>query len=115
MRYTVEVKTSVKNAYVKPIGDYSQCVLRIGDKRYRCMMEEGVFISELPAGEIEIECYSTLRNRIGPFHFGYPYDDRVSPMCFTIMGAWKSELDNDYFYKPKRVVPFGLEKVVIRF
>ena len=79
------------------------------------MMEEGVFIPELPIGGIEIECCSTLRNRIGPFHFGYPCDDRVSPMSFTIMGSWKSEVDNDYFYKPKRVVLFGLEKVVIRF
>lgn len=115
VRYTVEIKNPVKNAYVKPIGNYSQCVLRIGDKEYRCMMEEGVFIPELPIGGIEIECYSTLRNRIGPFHFGSPYDDRVSPMSFTIMGSWESEVDNDYFYKPKRVVLFGLEKVVIRF
>ena len=113
VRYTAEVKKPVKNAYVKPIGNYSQCVLRIGGKEYRCMMEEGVFIPELPAGEIEIECYSTLRNRIGPFHFGYPYDDRVSPMCFTMFTLWQNEKENKFFYAPKRVVPFGLSEIAV--
>lgn len=113
VKYMVEVKKPVKNAYVKPIGNYSQCVLNIGDKRYRCMMEEGVLISELPAGEIEVECYSTLRNRIGPFHFGYPYDDRVSPMCFTMFSLWQNVKENKFFYEPKRVVPFGLEKIAV--
>ena len=113
VKYMVEVKKPVKNAYVKPIGNYSQCVLNIGDKRYRCMMEEGVLISELPAGKIEVECYSTLRNRIGPFHFGYPYDDRVSPMCFTMFSLWQNVKENKFFYEPKRVVPFGLEKIAV--
>ena len=73
--YEIDVDKFAKNAYIKPVGNYSQCILKIGDKQYRCMMEEGVLVPELPKGKILIECYSTLRNRIGPFHFGAPYDD----------------------------------------
>ena len=112
--YTVKVEQTVKNAYLKPIGNYSQCVFIVGEKRYRCMMEDGVIIPELPKGKMQIECYSTLRNRIGPFHFAYPNDDNVSPICFTMLKRWVHERENKYFYEPKRVVPFGLEKVSVR-
>lgn len=63
---------------------------------------------------MEIECYSTLRNRIGPFHFNEAEDDGVSPYCFTMQNSWNNENENEFYYEPKRVVPFGLEKVVLQ-
>ena len=114
VKYVVDVDTPMSNVYIKPLGNYTQCLLKIQGQTYRVMMEEGVFVSELPQGQIEIECYSTLRNRIGPFHFGAPFDDRVSPRWFTMRDWWESETYNKFYYAPKRVVPFGLEKIVFQ-
>ena len=111
--YETNVEKPLKNAYIRPIGDYSQCVFEINGKLYRCMMEEGVYIDELPKGKIKIKCCSTLRNRLGPFHYGSPIDDCVSPGCFTIMRYWENEKENRFYYKPKRVVPFGLTKITV--
>ena len=113
VKYEAEIPKPVKNAYVKPVGNYSQCVIVVGGKKYRCMMEEGVIIPELPKGKILIECYSSLRNRIGPFHYASPYDDCVSPGCFTLRNLWHNENENKVYYKPKREVPFGLDKITI--
>lgn len=114
VKYVMDVDTAMQNVYIKPVGNYSQCVLKIKGNTYRVMMEEGVLVPELPQGKIEIECYSTLRNRMGPFHFGSPYDDRVSPSCFTMRDLWENEKGNKFYYGPKRVVPFGLEKILIQ-
>ena len=114
VKYEIEVEDAPYGVYIKPVGNYSQCVLKTKDSTYRVMMEEGVLIPKLEQGKIEIECYSTLRNRIGPFHFGSPYDDRVSPSCFTMRDMWNDEKGNKFYYEPKRVVPFGLEKIVMR-
>ncbi|MBR1868430.1 MAG: hypothetical protein IJ800_07680, partial [Clostridia bacterium] len=113
--YECEAPVSVKNAFLKPVGDYSQCVIFIGDEKYRCMMEEGVVVPRLSKGKIRIECYSTLRNRIGPFHYASPYDDCISKDCFTLRGNWKNERENKLYCKEKREVPFGLEKIRVLF
>ena len=114
VKYVIGVNSTMQNVYIKPVGNYSQCLLKIQDKTYRVMMEEGILVSELPQGKMEIECYSTLRNRIGPFHYGAPYDDRVAPSCFTMRDLWNDEKGNKFYYGPKRVVPFGLEKILIQ-
>ena len=114
VRYAVDVDSPMSNVYIKPLGNYTQCIMKIDGKAYRVMMEEGVIISQLPQGKMEIECYSTLRNRIGPFHFGAPEDNRVAPRCFTMRDLWLNEKENKFYYAPKRVVPFGLEKIVFQ-
>lgn len=102
------------SGYVKPIGAYTQCIIKVGGKEYRCMTEAGVF-AELPAGKTQIECYSSLRNRFGPFHYGSPDDDRISPDTFTLRNRWEDEKTNKFYYQPKRVVPFGLERIEIEY
>ena len=114
VKYAVDVDAPMRNVYVKALGNYTQCILKVDGQKYRLMMEEGVLIPELPQGRVEIECYSTLRNRIGPFHFGAPEDNRVSPSCFTMRDLWENEKENKFYYAPKRVVPFGLEKIVFQ-
>lgn len=115
VRYEIDLKKSIKEGYFKPRGHYSQCIVIVGDNNYRCMLERGVRIKDIPAGKIFIDCYSTLRNRIGPFHYGSAEDDRITPMTFTMLGLWNGINDNKFFYEPKRVVPFGLESVEIEF
>lgn len=115
VRYEITLDKDIKQGYIKPVGDYTQCIVTAGGKKYRCMLEEGVRVQDVPAGKVEIECYSTLRNRIGPFHFAAPVDDGVGPDCFTMRNLWENEKGNKYFYAPKRVVPFGLERVEIEY
>jgi hypothetical protein len=112
-RYEFNVENALENCYVKPIGDYSQCIIIVGDKEYRSMMEEGVFVEKLE-GKVTIECYSTLRNRFGPFHWGNPYDDGVAPDAFTIRNRWEDLRTNKFFCENKQVVPFGLSEVRIK-
>lgn len=109
--YEIELEKPI-TGYVKPIGAYAQCVIKAGGREYRCMLEEGVS-AELPAGKIEIECYSTLRNRFGPFHYAAPYDDRITPDAFTLRNRWENEKTNGFFCEEKKVVPFGLETIEI--
>lgn len=115
VRYEIDLKKPIKEGYLKPRGHYAQCVVIVGEKEYRCMLEDGVHIKDVPAGKVLIDCYSTLRNRIGPFHFGSAEDDRISPATFTMLGFWNNVNENRFFYEPKRVVPFGLETVEIEF
>lgn len=112
--YRIKADASEKPIYIEPIGDYSQCIIKADGKEYRVMLNRGVLIDGLNDGNVEIDCYSTLRNMIGPFHFPLEEDDKVSPDSFTLRRLWTDEKTNKWYYSGRRLVPFGLNEVIIK-
>ena len=65
--------------------------------------------------EIRVRCYSTMRNKFGPFHCAYDENGGVSPDFFTLRGGWKDERTNAAYTPEKKLVPFGLESIEVSF
>ena len=111
VRYRVRVKGGGR-VRLRPVGDWAMCVFRVcGCEQSALLREEAEF--DLPAGEhtCEIACFSTMRNRFGPFHCAYEEEGGVSPYFFTLRGDWTPEGENAHYVQERRLVPFGLRGV----
>ena len=111
VRYRVRVLGGGR-VRLRPVGDWAMCVFRVcGCEQSALLGEEAEF--DLPAGEhtCEIACFSTMRNRFGPFHCAYEEEGGVSPYFFTLRGDWTPEGENAHYVQERRLVPFGLRGV----
>ncbi|MGN1077178.1 MAG: hypothetical protein ACI4ST_01560, partial [Candidatus Gallimonas sp.] len=113
--YRVETASSDKPVYIRPKGHFSQCLVKADGITRRVMLNDGVLLDKLKDGKIELVCFSTLRNMIGPFHYHAETDDKISPDTFTLRGHWKDEKTNDWYTAERMLVPFGLDEVEIFF
>lgn len=113
--YKVQAAPSDGAVYIQPKGDFSQCIVKVDGKEYRVLLQEGVWLDCLCDGEIIIECYSTLRNKIGPFHFIGTVDNNVCPDMFTLRYRWTDEKTNEWYSEERRLVPFGLREVGVGY
>ncbi|MGN1077795.1 MAG: hypothetical protein ACI4ST_04705, partial [Candidatus Gallimonas sp.] len=111
--YRVQADKSDTPVYIRPQGTFSQCLVKANGKTYRVLLGDGVLLDRLTDGTVELICSSTLRNKIGPFHYLIESDNNISPDTFTLRNHWKDEKTNDWYSADRRLVPFGLEKVVI--
>lgn len=113
--YRIKAEVSENPIFIEPVGDYSQCIIKADGKEHRVMLNKGVLLDGLCDGNVEIECYSTLRNMIGPFHFLSEEDDKIGPDNFTLRKLWKDEKTNEWYHSGRRLVPFGLKEVKIKY
>ncbi|MDY2879775.1 MAG: glycosyl hydrolase [Candidatus Borkfalkiaceae bacterium] len=113
--YRVQAEKSRTPVYIRPIGYFSQCLVRTDGKTYRVMLNDGVMLDRLTDGNVELVCYSTLRNKIGPFHFLSEPDNNINADTFTLRNRWKDEKTNEWYSDSPRLVPFGLDAVEIRY
>lgn len=113
--YRVQAEKSDTSVYIRPRGHFSQCLVKADGKSHRVMLNDGVLLDRLIDGNIELICYSTLRNRIGPFHFLMEEDNNINPDTFTLRNRWKDEKTSDWYSANRRLIPFGLEKVDIQY
>ncbi len=63
--------------------------------------------------KIRLTLKSSLRNVFGPFHLQECEPMAVSPVSFTFLGSWKEK--NNGFYEGYHIVPFGIEKLTVKF
>lgn len=94
-------------------GNFSQCLVKADGKTYRVMLNDGALLNRLTDGNIELICFSTLRNKFGPFHYLVESDNNISPDTFTLRNCWKDEKTNDWYSANPQLVPFGLDMVDI--
>ncbi|MDY2880928.1 MAG: glycosyl hydrolase [Candidatus Borkfalkiaceae bacterium] len=113
--YTLRPEKREGPVFIRPLGKYSQCVVRADGKEYRVLLDDGVTVDGLSGGTVEIECFSTLRNKFGPFHFIGEKDDCIGPDTFTLRNLWQDEKTNPLYSEKRRLVPFGLDGVEILF
>ena len=112
VRYRVTVPGG--HLRLRPLGDFAMCVFSVCGRKEAVLLNEAAEFT-LPAGEhpCEIECFSTMRNRFGPFHCAWREEDGVSPDHFTLRGGWTSTGENLAYVEARRLVPFGLHAVEI--
>lgn len=111
--FTAEAEGRVR---LRPVGNYSMCEFICGEKRAAALLG-GCAEMELGKGThaFTVRCYSTMRNRFGPFHWVQNEDGGVSPDSFTLRGGWTDEHTNPGYTPERRLVPFGLSAVEISF
>ena len=111
VRYRLAVRGGGR-VRIRPVGDYAMCVCSVCGQTQRVLLD-GEAQFDLPAGEhlCEIACFSTMRNRFGPFHCAYEEEGGVSPYFFTLRGDWTPEGENAHYVQERRLVPFGLRGV----
>lgn len=112
-RFTAEGEGRIR---VCPEGDFSMCEISGGGNTARVLLREGALLS-LPGGktELTVRCYSTMRNRFGPFHCASGAEDAISPDCFTLRGGWEGEQPDGRYTPERRLVSFGLNKIAVEF
>lgn len=99
-----------------PEGDFSMCEISGGGSEARVLLKEGALFN-LPGGKTQftVRCYSTMRNRFGPFHCASGAEDAISPDCFTLRGGWSGEQPDARYTPERKLVPFGLKKIAVEF
>ena len=103
-------------ARIEPIGDYAMCELICGGEK-AIMFTEKFAEMQIPENgtRMEIKCYSTMRNKFGPFHCKGFTEDSVSPVSFTLRSKWKTEWRNENYSADRKTIPFGLREVRIKY
>lgn len=97
-----------------PVGDFAAIKIIADGKEYGNIFGEETLINVPKNPVVKIECYSTLKNRFGPFHSVFP-DDGITPDSFTLRKNWKNEKENPYFNRERTFIPFGISKVKVKF
>lgn len=97
---------------LEPVGSYSMCEFRCKGRQCAALLN-GFAELEVEEGEhrITVLCYSTMRNRFGPFHCVHNEELGLSPANFTLPG-WTDENTNPSYCAERKLVPFGLEKII---
>lgn len=115
VRYKIAVEGEGRARFV-PKGSFAMCEFDDGENSCRVLLGEGAELM-LRGGrqEIAVRCYSTMRNRFGPFHLASGEEDAISPDSFTLRGGWKDERTNGRYTPQRRVLPFGLDSVEVQF
>ncbi len=100
---------------VQPIGEFAMCECICGEQKATVLLGDSVEM-RIPQGEkvCKIRCYSTLRNRFGPFHCADGDEVGISPDKFTLCGGWEDERTNKAYVKKRIFLPFGLEKILVQ-
>ncbi len=100
---------------LQPTGAFAACECILGDKRVCVLLGDSVeTVIDEQVKTCKILCYSSLRNRFGPFHSAVGDEYGIAPDSFTLCGGWTDEKTNDKYVKEKILVPFGLEKVLVQ-
>lgn len=101
---------------IRPVGHFAMCELICGEQKAAVLLGEAAEM-EVGRGEhlFTVRCYSTMRNRFGPFHCRSNEDGGVSPDSFTLRGGWTDERTNPNYTPERKLVPFGLEEVILSF
>lgn len=101
---------------LRPIGNFAMCEFFCEGEKSTVLLGESATMRLAEGGhEIRVRCYSTMRNKFGPFHCAYDENGGVSPDFFTLRGGWKDERTNAAYTPEKKLVPFGLESIEVSF
>ncbi len=100
---------------LQPIGSFAACECILGERRVNVLLGDRVeTVVDEGVKTGKILCYSTLRNRFGPFHSADGDEVGIAPDTFTLCGGWLDERTNEQYVAEKILVPFGLEKVLVQ-
>ena len=115
--YSFEIDAPSGTVRLEPIGDFAMCEFSCGSNKATVLLRESAQMKLTGAGKhkITVKCYSTMRNKFGPFHCADFSEDAVSPDQFTLRGNWKDEKTNPFYSPARKIVPFGLRAIKVEY
>ncbi len=100
---------------IQPVGAFAACELLVGDQRVEILLDDRVEVTvDEGVKKAKLLCYSSLRNRFGPFHSADGDELGISPDKFTLCFDWTDDCTNHKYVEEKILVPFGLDKILVK-